>query len=100
VPHAQHTSRALESVNNDFPSWWSREQRAELTYREISPRDGRKKNRRRKMAARRKNEKAREQREEYTEKRRRPFRRARISSRALDLITKVMRCSTTPLKGI
>jgi len=43
VPHAQHTSRALESVNNDFPSWWSREQRAELTYREISPRDGRKK---------------------------------------------------------
>jgi len=32
--------------------------------------------------------------------RRRPFRRARISSRALDLITKIMRCLTTPLKGI
>lgn len=73
------------------------ESRADLMYRGISPHDGRKKYGRRKIAAGRKNERPRPK-ERIT--RRRPFRRARISSRALDLITKVMRCSTTTLKGI
>lgn len=111
TPRARRTPRALESVNN-FPVVMvaRTESRTELTHRLSARRkkkeEGGKWPRGEKGGCERGSERflsgqRGEIHENDDEDDNSPLlRRSRVSSRALDLITKVTRCSTTTLKGI